>query len=117
MTKKDWNDSSVGHIINTVTNMGNLKPGAKYIYERVGGVVYAREEGADPSTRFKIGEIMDSRTYDGRPLHDHIMEDKLWGDIRRTARTNPTLQAELERVIMLYHLVKEESKPAEWHPV
>ena len=99
--------------------MGNLKPGATYIYERVGNEVYAREAGADPNTRVLIGygydpitghEIdYDKRTHDGRPLIDQIRETKLWGDIHRLARTNPTLQSELERVIMLYHLIKEEN--------
>jgi hypothetical protein len=106
--------------------MGTLKPGATYIYERVGNEVYAREAGADPSARQLIGygydpvsghEIdYDKRTNDGRPLVDHIREDKLWGEIRRMARTNPTLQSELERVIMLYHLIKEESTTSH-HPV
>ena len=106
--------------------MGSLNPGATYIYERVGNEVYARESGADPSTRKLIGYgydpitghhiDYDKRTNDGRPLHDHIMEDKLWGDIRRLARTNPTLQSELERVIMLYHLIKEEND-IKHHPV
>jgi hypothetical protein len=34
------------------------------------------------------------------------MEDKMWGEIRRAARTNPTLQDALERVIMIYQLSK-----------
>ena len=97
--------------------MGTLKPGATYIYERANGVVYARESGTDPSTRVEVGYgydpitghriDYDSRTSDGRPLHDHIMEDKLWGEIRREARTNPTLQDALERAIMIYQLSKE----------
>jgi hypothetical protein len=97
--------------------MGQLKPGTSYIYERVDNVVYARESGADPSTRIKVGYEYDpvsghridydSRTGDGRPLHDHIMEDKMWGEIRRTAKINPTLQDALERAIMIYQLSKE----------
>jgi hypothetical protein len=95
--------------------MGSLKPGATYIYERDKGTVYAREFGADPSTRKVIGwnydpeeaKRFDSRTDDGRPLHDHIMESKLWGDIRREARTNPTLQKALDRAIMIYKLSKD----------
>jgi hypothetical protein len=35
--------------------MGNLKPGATYIYERNKGIVYARERGADPDTRIEMG--------------------------------------------------------------
>ena len=94
--------------------MGTLKPGVTYTYERVGNVVYAREFGAtertligyyyDPVTGHKIN--YDSRTSDGRPLHDHIMEDKLWGEIRRAARTNPTLQDALDHAIMIYRLTK-----------
>jgi len=98
------------------TSMGTLKPGATYIYERNGNEVYAREFGADPADRVLVGYgydpvtghkiDCDKRTSDGRPLHDQIMEDKLWGEIRRAARTNPTLQDELNRVIMIYKLTK-----------
>ena len=100
--------------------MGSLKPDATYIYERADGIVYAREFGADPSTRqvvgYESGREYDpvsghkidynKRTPDGRPLLDHLMEDKMWGEIRRAARTNPTLQDELNRVIMIYKLTK-----------
>jgi len=98
--------------------MGSLKPGATLIYERVGNEVYARESGAAPGTRqlvgydydpitgHKIPHKWDSRTSDGRSLHEHLMEDKMWGEIRRAARTNPTLQDELDRVIMIYKLTK-----------
>jgi hypothetical protein len=89
--------------------MGNLKPGATYVYERNGDTVYAREHGADPSTRQAIGwdHTPDPRTNDGRPLREHILEDKLWGEIRREARTNPTLQKALDRAIMIYKLSKD----------
>lgn len=96
--------------------MGQLKPGATYIYERVGDVTYARESGSDPSTRREVGYNYDSRTDDGRPLHNHIMDSKLWGDIRRRAKTHPGLAAELERVIMFYKLLEEEDAVA-YHPV
>jgi hypothetical protein len=87
--------------------MGSLKPGANYIYERDKGTVYAREFGANPSTRKEIGYNYDSRTNDGRPLHDHIMDSKMWGEIHREAKTNITLQKALDRVIMIYKLSKE----------
>ena len=88
--------------------MGSLVPGATYIYERNGSTVYAREIGAHPNTRKEIGWDFDTRTSDGRPLHDHMMEDKLWGKIRRAAETNPTLQDALDHAIMLYKLTKHE---------
>ena len=87
--------------------MGSLKPGATYEYERDKGTVYAREFGADPSTRKEIGWDYDPRTGDGRPLHDHIMDSKMWGEIRREAKTNITLQKALDRVIMIYKLSKD----------
>jgi hypothetical protein len=87
--------------------MGSLKPGATYIYERNGGTVYARESGADPSTRKEIGWDHDPRTNDGRPLFDHIMESKMWGEIHREAKTNPALQKALDRAIMIYKLSKD----------
>jgi hypothetical protein len=100
--------------------MGSLKPDTKYIYERAEGIVYAREFGADPSTRQVVGYESgteydpvsghkidyDSRTADGRPLREHILENKMWGEIRRAANTNPTLQDALERAIMIYKLTK-----------
>lgn len=93
--------------------MGNLKPGATYIYERVGDTVFRREAGA--IDREVVG--YDHRTNDGRPLRDHLLEDKLWVEIRRAAKTNPALASELERVIMLYHLISEDNTVVQHHPV
>jgi hypothetical protein len=91
--------------------MGNLKPGATYIYERNGDEVYAREFGATERKligyKYEMEDKPDPRTNDGRPLREHIMEDKLWGEIRREAKTNPTLQTALDRAIMIYRLSKD----------
>jgi len=81
-----------------------------------GKTVYAREIGAEPNTRIEIEHTFDPRTGDGRPLREHILEDKLWGEIRREAMINPTLQAELERVKMIYYLIKKDNTVA-YHPV
>jgi hypothetical protein len=86
--------------------MGSLKPGATYIYEKADGVTYAREFGK--TERKAVGWDYDPRTNDGRPLHDHIMEDKMWSEIRLAARTNPALQEALDRVKVLYELSKDE---------
>ena len=88
--------------------MGTLKPGATYIYERNGDEVYAREFGQHD--RKLIGynhKTPDLRTNDGRPLHEHMLEDKMWGEIRREAITNPALQKALDRAIMIYRLSKD----------
>jgi len=84
--------------------MGTLKPGATYIYERIDGVVYAREAGSDPSTRFEIGRDYDPKT---KSVREQVLEDKMWGEIRRMSQTNPTLQDAIDRVIMIYKLSKE----------
>jgi hypothetical protein len=91
------------------TSMGQLKPGATYIYERSEGIVYARESGADPGTRQVVGyeKGTDYDPVSGHKIdHNRLMEDKLWGNIRRAAETNPTLQDAMDRVIMIYQLSK-----------
>jgi len=90
--------------------MGSLKPGVTLIYERVDNVVYSREIGADPATRVEVGWNYDSRTSDGRPLHDHMMDSKLWGNIHRAAKTNKLLQDALDRVKIRYELSKDDGK-------
>ena len=94
--------------------MGQLKPAATLIYERDGDTVYARELGADPSTRIEIGHDYETheerRDWDIRAgmkkKRDQIVEDKLWSTIRREALTNPTLQDALDRAIIIYNLTK-----------
>jgi len=87
--------------------MSQLKPNTNYIYERNGDEVYAREFGATERTLNGYDYKPDPRTPDGRPLREHIMEDKLWGEIRRTAKSNPALQKALDRAIMIYRLTKD----------
>lgn len=88
--------------------MGQLKPGATLIYEKAAGVTYAREFGS--LDREAIGWDHDPRTEDGRPLMEHLKENKLWGEIHRAAKTNPALQAALDRAIIIYHLSKKDGQ-------
>ena len=92
--------------------MGTLKPNTTYVYERNGEEIYAREAGK--SDRKLIGyqyeNKIDPRTNDGRPLYEHLKEDRLWGEIRRAARTNEALQSVLDRAILIYHLSKNNGK-------
>jgi hypothetical protein len=94
--------------------MGSLKPGATYIYERNGEEIYAREFGETDRKligyKYEMEGKPDPRTNDGRPLIDHIREDKLWGSIRREAKTNSALHAALENAILIYHLSKDHGK-------
>lgn len=67
------------------------------IFERVDDVVYARTIGSSDRTEI-------SRDY---RLIDQVKEDKLWGEIRRAAKTNNALQSALEQCIIIYKLSKE----------
>ena len=92
--------------------MGQLKPGATYIYETPDGgeTVYAREMGTTE-------KILVGQSYKASSLTEQIAQDKLWGEIRRMAKTNPALQTELDRVIMLYYLIKDQPNNVVYHPV
>lgn len=81
--------------------MGNLEPGATYIYEKADGITYARKFGAPHSDRFEIG-----RDYE-RFLKDEL---QLWEEIVRAGRTNQSLQAALDRAKIVYHLSKNHGK-------
>ena len=81
--------------------MGQLEPGAKYIYEHYNGVTYARKFGEPHSARFEIG-----RTYESEISDRQEFEDKLWHDIRRAASDNTELQEAIERVKIIYYLSK-----------
>jgi hypothetical protein len=85
--------------------MGSLKPGATYVYEHADGITYAREFGAPHHERFEIG-----RTFEKQSLDEQLREDKLWGNIRRAAKSNKLLQDALDRAIMIYHLSKKNGK-------
>lgn len=85
--------------------MSRLKPGATYIYENADGVIYAREFNAPANTRVEIGRIFGTDS-----LHDSLPEDKLWGEIRQAARTNPALQEALDRAIIIYQLSRENDR-------
>ena len=99
--------------------MGQLKPGANLVYERDGDTVYQREVGSDPGTRTEVGhdyetheERRDSDIRTGmKKRRDEIMENRLWDNIRRAARTNPALQDILDHAIMVYHLTRTDKSP------
>jgi hypothetical protein len=80
----------------------NIKPGVKYIYERNGEEIYAREVGK--SQRTMIGKYTD-------PFNENLTInyelENTWKDILKESRTNPTLQEAMERVKILYHLSKD----------
>ena len=85
--------------------MGTLKPGATYIYERDGRNIYAREFGT--TTRQLIGYDYPNEPDIEKGLRN-FKEEQLWIDILLVAQTNPSLQAELDRVKVLWELIQNE---------
>lgn len=82
--------------------MGSLKPGATLIYERHDGIIYAREAGADPSSRRVVG-------YEKGQDYDTVRRNKLnWHNILEASHSNKALADALDRVIMIYELSKDE---------
>ena len=81
--------------------MGSLKPGATYIYERADGIIYAREMGAEPHTRFVVG-------YESGKDYDLVKRNKInWANLLEESKNNKALADILDRAIVLYELGKE----------
>ena len=51
-----------------------------------------------------------SNSYQKMSLPEQMKEDQLWGNIRRAAKTDPTLQEALERVKVTYYLTADYEK-------
>ena len=81
--------------------MGTLTPGATLIYERADGIIYAREYGAEPSTRRVVG-------YEQGADYDPYRTTVDWNKMCEVAKTNLALKTALEQCIMLYNLSKDE---------
>jgi hypothetical protein len=90
--------------------MGTLNPGATYVYERVGGTVYAREFGADPKDRKVIGYDYDPNNENLQSFADQYFLETEWREIIKESRNNSTLQEAIDRVKILYHLSRKDVK-------
>ena len=62
-----------------------------------GDTIYEREFGASERTLLR----------ENKTLHEELIEAKMWGQIRRMAKTNPAMKEYTDRCIELYHLLKE----------
>ena len=84
--------------------MGTLKPGATYIYERSGSAIYAREFGADPSTRRVVGYESDNHQISAstKRLLSELNE------IVKMCETDPGMKILLDQLFVLYNLKKAE---------
>ena len=80
--------------------MGNLKPGATYIYESPDGgeTTYAREIGEPPESRIMIGQSW---------LAKEQIEQRMWTDIYKHRNRNNALQHAVEECIIIYKLSED----------
>ena len=69
--------------------------------------MYESPDGGETVYRRQVGSLerelhsQSPRTFD---LHAHMMEDKLWGDIRRSSNTDPALKQMLDQIKVYYTL-------------
>lgn len=87
--------------------MGSLKPGATYIYENDGNIVYSREAGADPSERTVVGYSVSPDDIFSQIAEKYFFEVE-WADILKESKHNPVLREAIDRVKILYHLSKKD---------
>ena len=80
--------------------MGQLKPGATYVYESSdsGETVYAREMGAPPESRIMIGQSW---------LAKQQIEKRMWAEIYDKRNQNTALQSAVEECIIIYKLSED----------
>jgi len=69
-----------------------------------GKTIYRRMTGT--TKRELYSDIMS----DGKTFHEQLIEDQMWGQIRRMARHDEGLQELLERVIVYYNLKKDHDR-------
>jgi hypothetical protein len=70
-------------------------------------MVFESPDGGETVYKRKFGDSereLHSVSEKKRELIDELRETKLWGDIHRAAKTNPTLQKALDRAILIYRL-------------
>ena len=74
----------------------------KIIFESPDGgkTTYARIAGTSDRTLVEVEDTTDD-------IINSIKESKLWGEIRRAAKTNEALRLALERVKLIYYLGKD----------
>lgn len=85
--------------------MGQLKPGATYIYERDGDVVYAREFGS--LERQVVGwdyNMHSDPILEQNKGKSELAKHNQWIKIRLAGKNNPALQKAIDNVILIYKL-------------
>ena len=82
--------------------MGSLKPGATYIYERAGGIIYAREFGQTKR------RVVGYETDDGHIAASTKRLLSQLNDVVAMCETDPAMKELLYQLFGLYNLKKHE---------
>ena len=86
--------------------MGTLQNGEPLIYERANGVVYARYQNKPEIPRWIIG---------GDPgavarAQGELLDYSEWKLLCEHAQSNPTLKKQLDKLVVMYYIIKDENK-------
>ena len=86
--------------------LGNLRPNEALIYERADGVVYARYRDPPHNTipRWIVGGEPDAVNYAQGCLFSYSE----WQDMMRIAANNITLKKQMQKLLDIYYIVKDD---------
>lgn len=84
--------------------MGSLKPGATYIYERAGGIIYAREFGETKRRVVGYEGSDDTVSASSKRLISEMNE------VLKMCETDPAMKAMLEQLFVMYNLKKSHER-------
>ena len=86
--------------------MGNLVPSEALIYERSDGVVYARYR--DPPFNKLDRWIVGGEPAGVARAQGCLFSYSEWEDMMRVAETNYTLKTQIQKLLDIYYIVKDE---------
>ena len=85
--------------------MGKLKPSEALIYERADGVVYARYR--DPPFNKLDRWIVGGESGAVNRAQGCLFSYSEWEDMMRIAETNHTLKTQMQKLLDIYYIVKD----------
>lgn len=72
--------------------------------------IYESPDGGRTVYKREIGSLGRELIKEDKALHNEIMENQLWSDIRQAAKNNPSIQEALDRIKITYYLSNEYEK-------
>jgi len=93
-------------VVQAEHKLGNLIPGEALIYERVDGVLYARYRDPPHNTlpRWIIGGDPDAVSR----AQGNLFSYSEWEDMMRLAEKNYTLKTQIQKLLDIYYIVKDD---------